>query len=182
MEYLAENSGSPWTTHIGRVTWSSRTGSSISSHHQPCRQGAIEGDHTGWIEFSWVQREEITHAGRIKVLSRISRMPHHIPYPQSRRPSFAHLAILCGREDWPKMFSASVVHGILPPENNASKSPCRCRVFSYPCRHYYRGGVQTRNIWRPSPLLWYDRVSRPRHPAHPHDGMIPAGVFKLTWN
>jgi len=129
MGYLAENSGSPWTTHMGRVAWSSRTGSSKSSHYQPCHQGAIEGNNTGWIEFRQLQRKEITHADWIKVLSRISRMPHHIPYPQFRRPSFAYLPILYGREDWPQMFSALAVHSILPPENNASKSPCCHRVF-----------------------------------------------------
>ena len=46
-----------------------------------------------------VQRKEITHAGRIKVLSRISWMPHHIHHPQSRRSSFAYFPVLCRRED-----------------------------------------------------------------------------------
>ena len=41
-------------------------GLSISSHHQSCYQGAIEGDHMGWIEFCRLQWKEITYAGGIK--------------------------------------------------------------------------------------------------------------------
>src|SRR6266496_910041 len=98
-------------------------------------------------------------------------MSHHVHHSQSRRSLFTHLSILCRREDQSKVFSSSVVYIILSSQNDASKSPCHHRIFSYPHGYHYQGSIQERNIRRPASLLWHDRVSRMRDTAYSYYGM-----------
>src|SRR5579864_7909075 len=107
-------------------------------------------------------------------------MPHHIHYPQSGRSSLAYFLVLRRRENRSETLSASMVYGLVPPQNDASKSPCRRGVLSHSYKYHYRGGVQERDIRRPSSLLWHDRISRTRYTTYSYDGMTLIHAFKLT--
>src|SRR5579859_3390318 len=109
-------------------------------------------------------------------------MPHHIRHPQSRRPSFAYFLVLCRGKNRSETLSASMVYGIVPPQNDASKSLCRCGVLSHYYKYHYRDSVQERDVRRPSSLLRHDRISRTRYATHSHDGMTSIHTFKLTEN
>src|SRR5579859_2787153 len=98
-------------------------------------------------------------------------MPHHIRHPQSWRSSLAYFPILCGRGNRSETLSASMVHSLVLPQNDASKSPCHRGVLSHSYKYHYRGGVQERDIRRPSSLLRHYRISRTRHTTHSYDGI-----------
>src|SRR5579859_990980 len=85
-------------------------------------------------------------------------MPHHIRHPQSGRPSFAYFLVLRRRKNRSETLSASMVHIIVPPQNDASKSPCRRGVLSHYYKYHYRDSVQERDVRRPSSLLRHDRI------------------------